>query len=150
MTFFLRKRSSSIACLRFPFMNRGRLWRSWNFFFRHWTWPYPPQLGLSISSIFFLRKKNPFLLLSLPTSLLSLRIFLAATFWSTSYFGFSFSFLFLFIIWMAKPKMPGFRFQPTDVELIEYFLKRKVRGKKFPSEIIAELVLWLFQYWRYG
>ncbi|KHN31143.1 NAC domain-containing protein 78 [Glycine soja] len=48
---------------------------------------------------------------------------------------------------MAKPKMPGFRFQPTDVELIEYFLKRKVRGKKFPSEIIAELDLYKFAPW---
>ncbi|KAG5045974.1 hypothetical protein GYH30_015189 [Glycine max] len=48
---------------------------------------------------------------------------------------------------MAKPKMPGYRFQPTDVELIEYFLKRKVRGKKFPSEIIAEVDLYKFAPW---
>ncbi|QCE15212.1 NAC domain-containing protein 82-like isoform X2 [Vigna unguiculata] len=42
---------------------------------------------------------------------------------------------------------PGFRFRPTDVELIEFFLKRKVRGKKIPSGIIAELDLYKYAPW---
>ncbi|KAK7350884.1 hypothetical protein VNO77_09917 [Canavalia gladiata] len=46
---------------------------------------------------------------------------------------------------MAETKLiPGFRFHPTDVELIEYFLKRKVLGKKFPFDIIAELDLYKY------
>lgn len=46
-----------------------------------------------------------------------------------------------------KDKLPGFRFRPTDVELIEYYLKRKVKGKKFPSDIIAELDLYKYAPW---
>ncbi|XP_014524527.1 NAC domain-containing protein 82 [Vigna radiata var. radiata] len=42
---------------------------------------------------------------------------------------------------------PGFRFRPTDVELIEFFLKRKVRGKKIPSGVIAELDLYKYAPW---
>ncbi|CAJ1974881.1 unnamed protein product [Sphenostylis stenocarpa] len=42
---------------------------------------------------------------------------------------------------------PGFRFRPTDVELIEFFLKRKVRGKNIPSGVIAELDLYKYAPW---
>ncbi|XP_047169969.1 NAC domain-containing protein 82-like [Vigna umbellata] len=42
---------------------------------------------------------------------------------------------------------PGFRFRPTDVELIEFFLKRKVRGKKIPIGVIAELDLYKYAPW---
>ncbi|XP_027335856.1 NAC domain-containing protein 82-like isoform X2 [Abrus precatorius] len=49
---------------------------------------------------------------------------------------------------MAETKLiPGFRFHPTDVELVEYFLKRKVLGKKFPFDIIAELDLYKYAPW---
>ncbi|RDX94923.1 NAC domain-containing protein 82 [Mucuna pruriens] len=49
---------------------------------------------------------------------------------------------------MAETKLiPGFRFHPTDVELIEYFLKRKVKGKKFPFDVIAELDLYKYAPW---
>ncbi|TKY73838.1 NAC domain-containing protein 82 [Spatholobus suberectus] len=49
---------------------------------------------------------------------------------------------------MAETKLiPGFRFHPTDVELVEYFLKRKVQGRKFPFEIIAELDLYKYAPW---
>ncbi|MED6180714.1 hypothetical protein PIB30_012866 [Stylosanthes scabra] len=34
--------------------------------------------------------------------------------------------------------IPGFRFHPTDMELLKYFLKKKVTGKKLPN-VIAEL-----------
>ncbi|MCH97340.1 NAC domain-containing protein [Trifolium medium] len=41
---------------------------------------------------------------------------------------------------MAEPKLiPGFRFHPTDVELVMYFLMRKIMGRKFPFDVIAEL-----------
>lgn len=45
---------------------------------------------------------------------------------------------------------PGFRFHPTDVELIMYYLKRKVTGRKFPSEAkraIPELNVRLYAPW---
>ncbi|KAK4256792.1 hypothetical protein QN277_006472 [Acacia crassicarpa] len=49
---------------------------------------------------------------------------------------------------MAKTKLiPGFRFHPTDVELVEYFLKRKVIGKKFPLQVIAELEVYKYAPW---
>lgn len=34
---------------------------------------------------------------------------------------------------------PGFRFHPTDVELVMYWLKRKILGKKLQLEAISEV-----------
>ncbi|KAL6543411.1 hypothetical protein OROHE_010033 [Orobanche hederae] len=42
---------------------------------------------------------------------------------------------------------PGFRFHPTDVELVLYHLKRKVMGKKFHLEAIAEVNIYKFSPW---
>ena len=42
---------------------------------------------------------------------------------------------------------PGFRFHPTDVELIMYYLKRKVMGKKFLFEAMAELNVYKYEPW---
>ena len=105
-----------------------------------------PESGLSISSIFFLRKKTRFFF-----SLHWRVFFLFDSFWllhfeaiHISIFHFHFYFL---LFGCPNQKCLGFQFQPTDVELIEYFLKRKVRGKKFPSEIIAKLDLYKFAPW---
>lgn len=49
---------------------------------------------------------------------------------------------------MGKTWMPpGFRFHPTDVELVWYYLKRKVMGKPFQFEAIAEVELYKFAPW---
>lgn len=49
---------------------------------------------------------------------------------------------------MAKAKLiPGFRFHPTDVELLRYYLKRKVMGKKFYDDVIAELDIYKYAPW---
>ncbi|TKY60427.1 NAC domain-containing protein 82 [Spatholobus suberectus] len=49
---------------------------------------------------------------------------------------------------MAVTKLiPGFRFHPTGVELVVYFLKRKVMGKKFSDGVIAELDIYKFAPW---
>ncbi|GFY87518.1 NAC domain containing protein 82 [Actinidia rufa] len=46
---------------------------------------------------------------------------------------------------MARPSLPpGFRFHPTDVELVKYYLKRKVMGKGFLFEAISELNIYKF------
>ncbi|XP_038989520.1 NAC domain-containing protein 82-like isoform X2 [Phoenix dactylifera] len=42
---------------------------------------------------------------------------------------------------------PGFRFHPTDVELVQYYLKRKVTGKSFRFEAISEIELYKFAPW---
>jgi len=34
--------------------------------------------------------------------------------------------------------MPGFRFHPTDEELVMYYLKRKICGKKLKLNVICE------------
>lgn len=47
---------------------------------------------------------------------------------------------------MAK-LIPGFRFHPTGVELVVYFLKRKVMGKKFCDGVIAELDIYKYAPW---
>ncbi|GMI67179.1 hypothetical protein HRI_000387200 [Hibiscus trionum] len=42
---------------------------------------------------------------------------------------------------------PGFRFHPTDVELIMYYLKRKILGKKLPVNLIAEVDIYKYAPW---
>ncbi|XP_047256859.1 NAC domain-containing protein 82 [Capsicum annuum] len=42
---------------------------------------------------------------------------------------------------------PGFRFHPTDVELIMYYLKRKIMGKKLLFEGITELNIYRVSPW---
>ena len=42
---------------------------------------------------------------------------------------------------------PGFRFHPTDVELVKYYLKGKVLGKKFKFEAIAEIDIYKYAPW---
>ena len=45
-----------------------------------------------------------------------------------------------------EDKFPaGFRFNPTKVELIEQYLKRKVSGKPLPSDMIKEVELYDLQ-----
>ncbi|KAK8587672.1 hypothetical protein V6N13_086654 [Hibiscus sabdariffa] len=42
---------------------------------------------------------------------------------------------------------PGFRFHPTDVELIMYYLKRKILGKKLSTNPIAEVEIYKYPPW---
>ncbi|KAF8081683.1 hypothetical protein N665_0870s0005 [Sinapis alba] len=47
---------------------------------------------------------------------------------------------------MGKTELaPGFRFHPTDVELVRYYLKRKVLGKKLLVDAICELDIYKFE-----
>lgn len=42
---------------------------------------------------------------------------------------------------------PGFRFHPTDEELVVHYLKRKVQSTSLPVSIIAEVDLYKFDPW---
>jgi No apical meristem (NAM) protein len=42
---------------------------------------------------------------------------------------------------------PGFRFHPTDHELVGYYLKRKVDGLKIELEVIPVVDLYKFDPW---
>ncbi|KAL5709758.1 hypothetical protein ACHQM5_020407 [Ranunculus cassubicifolius] len=42
---------------------------------------------------------------------------------------------------------PGFRFHPTDEELVIYYLKRKVCGKSFVVDAISEIDIYKFEPW---
>lgn len=42
---------------------------------------------------------------------------------------------------------PGFRFHPTDEELVGYYLKRKVDGLRIELEVIPEIELYKFDPW---
>lgn len=48
---------------------------------------------------------------------------------------------------MSLTLPPGFRFHPTDVELVMYYLKRKVIGKKLHLEVISEINIHNFAPW---
>ncbi|KAK6121282.1 hypothetical protein DH2020_044985 [Rehmannia glutinosa] len=43
--------------------------------------------------------------------------------------------------------MPGFRFHPTEEELVEFYLRRKVEGKRFNVELITFLDLYRHDPW---
>ncbi|KAI4367068.1 hypothetical protein MLD38_022849 [Melastoma candidum] len=43
--------------------------------------------------------------------------------------------------------MPGFRFHPTEEELVEFYLRRKVEGKRFNVELITFLDLYHYDPW---
>ncbi|KAF6170096.1 hypothetical protein GIB67_025785 [Kingdonia uniflora] len=42
---------------------------------------------------------------------------------------------------------PGFRFAPTDEELINYYLKPKVLGEEYPLDVIQEIDVTNFEPW---
>lgn len=42
---------------------------------------------------------------------------------------------------------PGFRFHPTDEELVAYYLERKITGRSIELEIIAEVDLYKCEPW---
>lgn len=42
---------------------------------------------------------------------------------------------------------PGFRFHPTDEELVAYYLKRKINGRTIDLEIIPEVDLYKCEPW---
>lgn len=42
---------------------------------------------------------------------------------------------------------PGFRFHPTDDELVSYYLKKKVEGQNFDLEVIPVIELYKYEPW---
>ncbi|KAL6973656.1 NAC domain-containing protein 54 [Sarracenia purpurea var. burkii] len=42
---------------------------------------------------------------------------------------------------------PGFRFHPTDEELVNYYLKRKIHGQDIELDIIPEVDLYKCEPW---
>ncbi|XP_050366240.1 NAC domain-containing protein 82-like [Argentina anserina] len=49
---------------------------------------------------------------------------------------------------MGKSSLPpGFRFNPTDVELVQYYLKRKIMGKKVHVKVVAEVDIYKWEPW---
>ncbi|MCL7028522.1 hypothetical protein MKW94_025777 [Papaver nudicaule] len=47
----------------------------------------------------------------------------------------------------ASSLAPGFRFHPTDEELVSYYLKRKLTGKPFRFDAISEIDIYKFEPW---
>ena len=47
----------------------------------------------------------------------------------------------------ASTVFPGFKFSPTDVELISYYLKRKMDGLERSVEVIPETDIYNFEPW---
>ena len=43
--------------------------------------------------------------------------------------------------------MPGFRFHPTDEELVSFYLKKKIQQKPISIELIKQLDIYKFDPW---
>ena len=43
--------------------------------------------------------------------------------------------------------MPGFRFHPTDEELVDFYLKRKIQQKSLPIELIKQVDIYKYDPW---
>jgi hypothetical protein len=43
--------------------------------------------------------------------------------------------------------MPGFRFHPTDEELVSFYLKKKIQQKPVSIELIRQLEIYKFDPW---
>ncbi|KAK7316356.1 hypothetical protein VNO77_35332 [Canavalia gladiata] len=43
--------------------------------------------------------------------------------------------------------MPGFRFHPTDEELVDFYLKRKIQHKSLPIELIKQVDIYKYDPW---
>ncbi|KAH9307925.1 hypothetical protein KI387_035836 [Taxus chinensis] len=48
---------------------------------------------------------------------------------------------------MEEQHLPGFRFHPTEEELVSFYLRRKVDKKPFTFNVIQELDLFAFEPW---
>ncbi|KAH7541777.1 NAC domain-containing protein 40 [Ziziphus jujuba] len=48
---------------------------------------------------------------------------------------------------VAPTMFPGFRFSPTDEELISYYLKKKIEGDHKCVEVISEIEIWKHEPW---
>lgn len=42
---------------------------------------------------------------------------------------------------------PGFRFHPTDEELVRYYLRRKICGKPFRFDAISDIDIYKLEPW---
>lgn len=47
----------------------------------------------------------------------------------------------------ASSLAPGFRFHPTDEELVRYYLRRKVCGKSFRFDAISDVDVYKVEPW---
>ena len=47
----------------------------------------------------------------------------------------------------AEMELPGFRFHPTEEELLDFYLKRVVQGKKLQFDIIPTVHLYRHDPW---
>lgn len=43
--------------------------------------------------------------------------------------------------------LPGFRFHPTDEELVEFYLKRKLRHQPLPIDLIKQVDIYKYDPW---
>ena len=43
--------------------------------------------------------------------------------------------------------LPGFRFHPTDEELVGFYLKRKIQQRPLPIEMIKQVDIYKYEPW---
>ena len=43
--------------------------------------------------------------------------------------------------------MPGFRFHPTDEEIVDFYLKRKIQQRSLPIELIKQVDIYKYEPW---
>ena len=48
---------------------------------------------------------------------------------------------------MDDVMLPGFRFHPTDEELVGFYLKRKIQQRSLPIELIKQVDIYKYDPW---
>ena len=48
---------------------------------------------------------------------------------------------------MGDVLLPGFRFHPTDEELVGFYLKRKIQQRSLPIELIKQVDIYKYDPW---
>ena len=43
--------------------------------------------------------------------------------------------------------LPGFRFHPTDEELVGFYLKKKIQQRSLPIELITQVDIYKYEPW---
>lgn len=126
--FYKGKKSISVTSKLQGFFTHGQLIRLLISSLSHQFWPYLPSLSSNYLNLYLLHQKSHLGQLQMGHELSEIAPLRASPPPPTSL-------------------APGFRFHPTDEELVQYYLKRKACAKPFRFEAVTEIDVYKSEPW---